>query len=341
MRRTRTILALAAAASAAALALAGCAPASDTPAPDTSAPADGAFPLTIESALGDAVLEAAPERIATWGWGATDTVLALGVVPVAIPSDDYSGGASRISPWIEEKLEELGGETPTILDNSAGELQVEELLTADPDVLIAPYSGLTQDEFDAVTAAGIPVVAYPDAAWSTPWRDVVTITGEAMGMADEAAEILDSLDETVAAAAAEHPEFAGTSISVPSDSAGTWYLYLPADPRVEILEDLGFVSPPSVDELDSGEATFYTTVSPESLDRIDSDVVLTFVDDQATLDAFLASPTAQLIPAVATGAVAALVGVEEIAALTPTPLTLPWILPTLTEKLAEATAAVG
>ena len=98
------------------------------------------------------------------------------------------------------------------------------------------------------------------------------------------------------------------------------------------------MSAPGVTELDTGESTFYTTVSPESLDKIDAEVVLTFVDSQEVLDAMLTSTTAQLIPAVKSGAVAALVGVEEISALTPTPLTLPWILPTLTERLAEATA---
>lgn len=338
MTRLRSVLAIAAAATVA-LSLAGCASAAEEP--DTSAPAAGdsaAFPVTIPSALGDAVLESAPERVATWGWGATDAVLALGVVPVAIPSDDYSGGESRISPWIEDKLEEMDAETPVILDNSAYELQVEELLAADPDVLIAPYSGLTQEEFDAVTGAGIPVVAYPDAPWTTPWRDVVTITGEALGLEAEADQVLQSLDADVAEAAAAHPEFEGVSISVPSDSAGTWYLYLPADPRVEILEDLGFVTPPSVTNLDSGEATFYTTVSPENLDQVDSEVVLTFVDSEEAFEGFLESSTAQLMPAVSKGAVAGLIGVEEISALTPTPLTLPWILPTLTEKLAAATA---
>ncbi|GAA3000639.1 ABC transporter substrate-binding protein [Microbacterium aurantiacum] len=338
MTRLRPVLALAAATTLA-LSLAGCASAAEES--DTTAPAAGdsaAFPLTIPSALGDAVLESAPERVATWGWGATDAVLALGVVPVAIPSDDYSGGESRISPWIEDALEEMDAETPVILDNSAYELQVEELLAADPDVLIAPYSGLTQEEFDAVTGAGIPVVAYPEAPWTTPWRDVVTITGEALGLEAEADEVLESLDAEVAAAAAAHPEFEGVSISVPSDSAGTWYLYLPADPRVEILEDLGFVTPPSVTDLDTGESTFYTTVSPENLDQVDSEVVLTFVDSEEALEGLLGSSTAQLMPAVAQGAVAGLVGVEEISALTPTPLTLPWILPTLTEKLAAATA---
>lgn len=318
--------------------LAGCATAAGSTSPSAD-PGDGStYPMTLTSALGETVIEEAPTRIATWGWGATDAVLALGIVPVAIPSDDYSGGDDRIAPWVEEKLDELGGDAPVVLDNTTYELSVEELLATDPDVLIAPYSGLTQEEFDEVTAAGIPVVAYEEAAWATPWRDVVTITGEVLGKKAEAEAILDDLEADVAAAAAEHPEFAGTSIAVPTDSAGTWYLYLPADPRVEILEDLGFVSAPGVTELDSGESTFYTTVSPESLDKIDADVILTFVDSEDALDALLSSTTGQLIPAVKSGAVASLVGVEEISALTPTPLTLPWILPTLTDRLAAATA---
>lgn len=322
-----------------ALALAGCAGSPAAEAPADEAADSGTYPLTIPSALGDAVIETPPTRVATWGWGATDAVLALGVVPVAIPSDDYSGGEDRMAPWVAEELEELGGEAPTILDNSTYELSVEELLATDPDVLLAPYSGLTQDEFDAVTEAGVPVVAYPDGPWTTPWRDVVTIVGEALGKEDEARQVLEDLDAMVADAAAAHPEFAEATVAVPTESAGTYYLYLASDPRVEILEDLGFSTPASVAELDSGESTFYTTVSPENLDRIDADVILTFAETQDALDAFLGSDAGRLIPAVQSGAVAALVGPEDVSALSPTPLTLPWGLDSLVEKLATATAA--
>lgn len=338
MTRRRSLVTAAAIAAVTALTLTGCAGTTATDADMTAAASDGSFPLTISSALGDAVIDTEPVRVATWGWGATDAVLALGVVPVAIPSDDYSGGEDRIAPWVEDALAELGGQAPVVLDNSTYELSVEELLATDPDVLIAPYSGLTQEEFDAVTAAGIPVVAYPEAAWTTPWREVITVTGEALGMEAEAEQILDELDVLVADAAAAHPEFAGTSIGVITDFGGTYYVYLAADPRVEILEDLGFTTPESVSALDTGESTFSATVSPEALDTIDADVVLTFADSREALDAFLASVNGGLIPAVSAGAVAALIGVEEIAALTPTPLTLPWLLPSLTERLAEATA---
>ena len=339
MLRKRSRLALLAATAVAALALAGCAGGgSTTPTKSSAAGEQTGFPVTIDSALGKTTIESAPERIATWGWGATDAVLALGIVPVAIPDDTYSGGDDGIPPWISEAIDKLGGPTPALLDSSAAQISVEELLKADPDVLIAPYSGLTQEEFDAVTEAGVPVVAYPEAAWATPWRDVITITGEALGLQDQATTLLAELDKEVADAAAAHPEFAGTTIAYIDDDVDTFYMYLPADARVEILQDLGFVTPKSVTDLDAGEATFYTTVSYENLDRIDAQVIFTQAEEQSALDEFLGSPRGQLIPAVKKGAVAAMVGPENASAVSPTALTLPWALPTIVEKLAAATA---
>ncbi|WP_345802424.1 ABC transporter substrate-binding protein [Microbacterium sp. AZCO] len=323
-----------------ALALSGCA---GSTAADPTGAADpagdsAAFPATFEHLYGETTIESAPERIATWGWGATDAVLALGIVPVAISSMDYGGGDDRITPWVEDAIDELGGEKPAILDNATYELNVEELLAADPDVLIAPYSGLTEEEYDAVTAAGIPVVAPEKALWATPWRDVITETGKALGLSDEADALVADLDTQVSDAAAAHPEFQGTSIAYIDDDVDTLYLYLTTDARVEILEDLGFTSPDSVTALDTGESTFVTTVSYENLDRIDAQVVFTQAEQQATLDEFLGSDRGQLIPAVKKGAVAAIVGEENVAAVSPTALSLPWLLPTLVDKLAAATA---
>jgi len=187
----RPLAGLAAIVAVGALVLTGCASAAgaDTPAA-SAAPGDAAaFPVTFDHVYGETTIEAAPERIATWGWGATDAVLALGIVPVAVSSMDYGGGEDRITPWVEDAIEKLGGEKPAILDNATYELSVEELLAADPDVLIAPYSGLTQEEYDAVTKAGIPVVAPEEALWSTPWRDVITETGKALGLEPEAQEM--------------------------------------------------------------------------------------------------------------------------------------------------------
>ena len=336
-RLTSRLALLTASAVAGALLLAGCAGPADATSP-TAAGADGSFPVTFTHMYGQTTLDAVPERVATWGWGATDAVLALGIVPVAISAMDYGGGENRIAPWVEDAIEKLGGATPKILDSSTYELSIEELLAADPDVLIAPYSGLTKEEYDAVTAAGVPVVAPEKAVWSTPWRDVITQTGTALGKESEAEGLLKNLDTQVSDAAAAHPEFAGTTVAYASDDASTFYLYLPADPRVEILEDLGFVTPASVTALDTGESTFYTSVSPETLDQIDAQVIFTQVDTPDALNTFLTSSRTRLIPAVAKGAVGAIVGKENVAAISPTALTLPYILPEIVDQLAAATA---
>ncbi|OZD58482.1 iron ABC transporter substrate-binding protein [Rhodococcus sp. 06-1059B-a] len=325
----------------ASLALAGCST-SDTADDNAATPAaEGSFPVTVDHMYGETTVDALPERVATWGFGTTDAVLALGVVPVAIPSAEYGGGDDLMYPWVSDAIEDLGGQTPVLLDNSAYELPVEQLLATDPDVLMAPHSGLTQAEYDAVTAAGVPVVAPPEELWSTPWRDVITTTGDVLGRADEARDLVADLDRQVTDAGDQHPEFDGRSIAYVSEAADVYYLLLPTDPRVELLENLGFTTPESVTSLSNGESPFSTTVSAENISKIDADVVFTQVDTDQALQEFLTSDVSRQIPAVAKGAVAGFVGQEAGSAIGPTALSIPFFLPTLVDGLADATEVAG
>src|SRR5687768_11728995 len=76
------------------------------------------FPVTIRHALGETVIAKRPERIVTWGWGNHDALLALGVVPVAMPFSTYGGGENGLHPWTEEKLGDLGAATPIQLSDT-------------------------------------------------------------------------------------------------------------------------------------------------------------------------------------------------------------------------------
>ena len=87
--------------------------------------------------------------------------------------------------------------------------------------------------------------------------------------------------------------------------------------------------------LDTGESTFYTTVSSENLDQIDAEVIFTQVDSEDALDAFLTSDRDEAHPGRRAGAVGAIVGEENVAAISPTALTLPWILPEIVDQLAD------
>jgi len=220
MHARRTIAVIAAAA-ATALTLAGCAGATTdaaTGAGDGVAASDAAFPVTIEHAFGETEIAEAPERVATWGWGSTEAALALGVVPVAIAQQAYGANDHGVLPWVAEELDELGAETPTILTDDGEAPPYEELIEAAPDVILAPYSGITEEQYELLSEIA-PTVAYPDAAWTTPWREVVTTVGTALGLEAEAQGVLDVLDAELAAQAeARRSRPSGTS---PAPSTST------------------------------------------------------------------------------------------------------------------------
>ncbi len=320
-------------------ALTGCA-ATAPEAPASSADA-GAFPVTIEHAFGETVIPEQPQRVATWGWSTADAVIALGVTPVAMPFQAYGGDEQGVLPWVREALDEVGAETPIILTNTGDDIPYEEIAAAEPDVILAQYSGITQEQYDTLSAIA-PTVAYPDQPWTTPWRDVISITGQALGLETEAAAVLAGIDAELAAAAAAHPEFAGLTLATAWDVGGVFYVYADEDPRVEFMLDLGFVNAPAVDALDTDESPFYFTLSYERVSELESDVLVVYGGSEAEVRAVTEGGYAQALPAIEQGAVAELVGVEFIAAVSPpSALSLSWGLDEVVEQLAEAVAARG
>ncbi len=337
MHARRTIAVIAATA-AATLALAGCSSAAPEAGGPTAA-SDGDFPVTIEHAFGETEIPAAPERVATWGWGSAEAVLALGIVPVAMAQQTYGANEEGVHPWVAEELDELGAETPVILTDDGEAPPYEELVEVAPDVILAPFSGITEEQYELLSEIA-PTVAYEGEPWTTPWRDVITTVGTALGKSDEATQVLEELDAELAARAEEHPELEGRTVAAVWDVAGTFYVYTPEDARVEFLSGLGLEDAPSVAELANGDSPFYYTLSYEQLDQLESDLILSYHDTQAEADAFLASAPIQAIPAVSRGQVAQVIGTELIAAVSPpTALSLTYGLDELVASLSAAAEA--
>ena len=311
-----------------------------TGAADAAQTAEGEFPVTIDHALGTTTIEEEPERVVAWGWGSADAALALGVTPVAIPFQAYGGDDEGVLPWIREAVEESGDVMPAVLPDTGDDVPFEEIAAVDPDVILAQYSGLTEDQYATLSQIA-PVVAYPGDPWSTPWRDVVTIAGEALGREDEAADVLESIDGRLAEERAAHPEFEGKTLAAAWNQGDVFYVYADEDPRVEFMLDLGFVSAPSVDALETDESPFYFTLSQERLDELTSDVLVAYGSTDEELQQFLTAPYAQVMPQVASGAVAPLVGEEFIASVSPpTALSLPWGIDDVVTQLETAVQAV-
>jgi len=137
------------------------------------------FPVTIEHVYGATIIPTKPERIVTWGWSNEDAVIALGEVPVGIPFQSYGGGDNGVHEWVEDALAGVGAEIPTILDAS-GEPPIEQIAALNPDLIVAAYSGITEDQY-ALLSGIAPTIAYAGAPWSTPWQDLTLIVGKALG----------------------------------------------------------------------------------------------------------------------------------------------------------------
>jgi iron complex transport system substrate-binding protein len=297
------------------------------------------FPVTIEHAHGVTIIPDEPQRIVTWGWSNEDVVIALGVIPVGMPFQSYGGGDNGVHEWVEDALEAAGAEMPAILD-TAGEPPVEQIAALEPDLIIAAYSGLTEDQY-AILSGIAPTVAYVGAPWSTPWQDLTLIIGKALGKDAEAESLVLDTTAWVEAEFAKYPELRKVTFASANEYDGSMAVYAPLDARMKFLTDFGMVMNPSVAALSPGDDAFYYPLSFELFDQLEADIFVTYFEDQSALDAWLATPVAQTYPPIADGGLAALVGTENVAAVSPpSVLSLRWGVPDYLEVLSAATKVV-
>lgn len=294
--------------------------------------ASDAFPVSIDHAFGTTTIEEQPERVVVLGWSAQDTVYALGRTPVGMPEYPYGGGDDGVLPWNDGYFD---AEKTTLLDTADGP-PLEAIAALQPDVILAPYEGFEQTVYEDL--AGIaPTVAYPGEPWTTPWREQTRMIGEALGMSEEAEQLIADTDESVAQIAEEHPEFEGLTFAYTSMGADALYLYLPTDPRVQLIEDLGFTVAPSVEELGAGsEASFYAQLSLERAPDIESDVIVGFADG-LTAEEVKALPVYGQVPAIQRDA-AVLIDDQGFGAAVSSVsvLSLPYALDQLVDQLSAA-----
>lgn len=284
------------------------------------------YPIIIEHAFGETVIESKPERVATISWGNQDLPLALGVVPVGISKANYGvTDESGLLPWTAAKFKELGIENPVLFDDVAG-LDYEAISDARPDVILAAYSGITQEEYDLLSEIA-PVVAYPSLPWQTFWRDQIRFDAKGMGMETEGDALVTEIEKLLTETTALYPQIKGKSAAFfyfsPSD-LGKFWVYLPSDPRSAFLQDLGMTVPESIRKLAEESESFAVEMSAENADLLqDVDIIIAYGND-TLLDALKADALIGTLPAVQRGSVAIIEdGTPLAAAGTPSALSIP------------------
>lgn len=296
------------------------------PTATTTVDAD-AFPVTIEHAFGETTIESEPARVATLGWTDQDDVLALGVVPVGATRITWGGNEAGSTAWFDAAVEEAGAEAPVRYDDADG-APIDEIAALAPDLILATNSGITEAEYAKLSTIA-PVVAYPDAPWTTDWQTSLDMVGQALGRAALADEVEADTEATIEQAKADHPELQGAELIygyLTATDLSTIGMYAPADPRVAILRDFGMVDAPAVaDAIKPGE--FYGTVSAERAADLDSDVFVTWVDSPDSVQTIEDDKLVGRIPAIADGHWYAETDTQNAMASTnPTPLSIPVIV---------------
>lgn len=295
---------------------------------ESTAGGDGAYPVSVDTMFGAVTIDSRPERVVALGWGDAETALALGTSPVGA-SDWLAFGGDGVGPWAEGLYEQ----SPTIIGTM--EPSFEEVALLAPDVILDTTGSGEQSRHDTLTRIA-PTVSPPEGAtaYLTDRDDQITMIAQALGVPEQGEELIASIDEGFEQAAAEHPEFAGKTVTVASYTSDGWGAYVSSDARVQFLERLGFVNNPEVEAMDT--SNFFVPISEENLAMLDADLLVVlpiYLDSSEVTD----NPLYQRIPAVVDGRDLVLDSGSDIAnAISAnTALSVPFVIEELVPLLAE------
>jgi len=297
------------------------------------------YPIVIDHAFGQTIINEKPERIVNLGWANQDTTLALGVVPVGVSAANYGLMTdNKLHLWTDEAFKALGEENPNVFDDETG-WDYEAIAACEPDIIIASYSGFTEEEYNLLSEIA-PVVPYLETAWKTNWREQTLTNSKAMGMAEEGQALVDDVDALISEKLADYPALEGKTAGyfwISQDDMSTFYAYLPNDPRASYLNDLGLETPGSILDMAASTDDFSVTISRENTDLLNDVDIMVVYGDQGLLDAMQSDPLMNQIPAVQNGAVVLIDETTALAAATtPSILSIPYAIDDYLKILNEA-----
>lgn len=309
--------------------------------------ASSQFPVTIKHVFGETTIQAQPKRVVTVSWVNDDVAIALGVVPVGVPKNEWGGNDKGSTPWKDAALEKLGAgfgsdKAPAQFSEADG-INFTEIAKLNPDVILGAYSGLTEEDYKKLSEIA-PVVAYPELAYGTSWQDSTAIVGKALGKEAEATKLVADTEATIKDKVSKYPQLAGKSYIYgnlePAKSDGV-NVYTANDNRPRFLSEIGMELASVVEDNSKGSKEFFIPWSAEKANELESDIFVTWVPDAATTDSIKADPLLGQIPAIKSGAfVADSDNTLTLSISASSPLSLPWSLDTFLPQLAKAADAV-
>ncbi|ABD55039.1 ABC transporter substrate-binding protein [Jannaschia sp. CCS1] len=250
-----------------------------------------AFADTITHAMGETDVPEAPQRIVMLTNEGTEALLSLGLTPVGA-ANSWTG-----DPWYTHITPQMDGVEP--LGNETG-INLELVAALEPDLILGNMQ--RHEEIYTQLSAIAPTVM--SERLRGDWRVNYALYAEAVGMADEGAQILADYDARVAELSEALGDNLSEEVSVIRFLAAHIRIYQLDSFSGVILSNLGFARPAIQDVED-----FAMRVGRESIPDMDGDRIFHFTYDngngegEAAAEQALVDPLWQGLAAVQEGRV--------------------------------------
>ena len=236
--------------------------------------------VTIKHLFGETKIPAPPKRVVSAGFTEQDDLLAVGVVPIAV-TDWFGGEPFGVWPWAQPKL---GGAQPVVLNLNDG-IQVDQIASLKPDLIVATNAGLDQDTYTKLSAIAPTIAQSGPDAFFEPWKDQATAIGQAVFKADDMAALIAAVDQKFADVGKNNPQFTGKKVLL---LGGTFYQdsvrITTAGWRTDFLTNMGFTIPDTggelvprdkmVSVLDGADVLIWTTESDDEQAALVADPIV-------------------------------------------------------------------
>ncbi len=270
---------LAAVGAAGVLAAAGC----SSSKPAAGNPGGGA--VTIKHVFGETTIQAPPTRVVSAGFTEQDSLLALGIVPIAI-TEWFGAQPFAVWPWAQPKL---GPAQPVVLNHDNG-FAIDQIAGLKPDLIVAINAGVDADSYQKLSAIAPTVAQSGGDAYFEPWKDQATTIGMATFQHDTMQSLIKSVDDGFAAAGTANPQFKGKKAVLLEGTL--WQNSIVATMpgwRTDFLTQLGFTVPDSFRPYQRDHRAFIPPDRAASaLDE--ADVLIWSTESDADQAALLADP---------------------------------------------------
>lgn len=163
--------------------------------------------VTVKHVFGETKIPAPPKRVVSAGFTEQDDLLAVGVVPIAV-TDWFGGEPFGVWPWAQPKL---GGAQPAVLSLADG-IQVDQIASLTPDLIVATNAGLDQDTYTKLAAIAPTIAQSGPDAFFEPWKDQATSIGQAVFKNDDMQKLVAGAEEKFKTVATNNPQFTGKNV---------------------------------------------------------------------------------------------------------------------------------